>query len=189
MDTPCGTCELRLALAGRHNARNALAATAAALACGASLDMVSAGLESVRPLPGRLQTRAGRAGAAVIDDTYNANPSSLVAGLEVLCELPGRHWLALGDMAELGADATEYHARAGRQARRAGVQRLFATGPLSASAVQAFGAGASHFDDTAALADAVLAELEAGVTVLVKGSRSMQMERVVEALTRAGDPQ
>ena len=180
---PDGTVSIELQLVGRHNVCNALAAAAAALACGATLADVQAGLQSVQPVPGRLQPVSTSAGAVLINDTYNANPASLAAATEVLAACPGEHWLVLGEMAELGTTAAELHAQAGRDARCHGVQRLFACGEMAAHAVQAFGDGAEFFPTQAALIKRVAAELRAGVVVLVKGSRSQYMERVVAALT------
>lgn len=182
MATPAGALDIRLALPGRHNALNALAAAAAALAAGASLDSIGAGLEDFRPVAGRLQWRTARNGARLLDDTYNANPDSLEAGLPVLTSAPGQHWLVLGDMGELGDGAVALHRRAGEMARAAGVERLFAIGDLAREAAAGFGDGARHFVDPQALVAALAAELDAGVTILVKGSRRMRMERVVEAL-------
>jgi UDP-N-acetylmuramoyl-tripeptide--D-alanyl-D-alanine ligase len=122
-------------------------------------------------------------GARLIDDSYNANPSSMRAGIDVLTQLPGRPWLVMGDMGELGDHAAGSHVEIGAYARERGVQRLFATGEMSKLAVEAFGAGASWHADTASLAHAVDAGLAADVTLLVKGSRSNRLERVVAHLT------
>lgn len=184
--TPAGSARARLHLLGRHNVRNALAATAAALAAGRPLGEIAAGLGRVRPVPGRLFPLAGRNGARVIDDSYNANPSSVQAAIEVLGALPGRRLLVLGDMAELGAEAAALHAQCGAAARAAGIDRLFTLGPLSAAAAGAFGAGACALDDRAALLEALEPLLQADATVLVKGSRSAGMEQVVQAIA-AGD--
>ena len=173
---------VRLALAGRHNVSNALAAAAAAHAAAVPLPTIVAGLERVQPVSGRLQLKAGRRGSWLIDDSYNANPSSMRAGIDVLCSLPGEHWLVLGEMAELGAHTAASHADTGDYARRAGISRLFAIGAATRHAVSAFGSRASWFDDAGRLADAIVASLEAGVTVLVKGSRINRLERVVEQL-------
>jgi len=171
-----------LQLYGRHNVVNALAATACAFALNIPLERIAAGLESMRAVKGRLQLKAGRHAARVLDDTYNANPASLGAALGVLESFPGRRWLVLGDMGELGPTAQELHARAGASARAAGVERLFALGPLSRFAVQAFGAGAGHFASSTDLVTELGPALAADVTVLVKGSRAMAMERVVAAI-------
>jgi UDP-N-acetylmuramoyl-tripeptide--D-alanyl-D-alanine ligase len=182
LSTPKGEAQVSLPLAGRHNVMNALAATAAALAVGAGIEDVRAGLEAMVPVSGRLELKPGRKGLRVIDDTYNANPASLEAGLDVLAACPGRAWLVLGDMGELGEDAGNLHRRVGEQAREQGVERLFALGELSREAVKAFGQGGAHFSFHETLAEAVLAEAETDVTVLVKGSRRMAMEHVVSAL-------
>jgi len=185
--TPDGEVAVRLGLAGRHNVLNALGAAAAAHAAGADLATIAAGLGRMRPVRGRLEVKAAANGACLIDDSYNANPSSLSAGLDVLGAAPGERWLVLGDMAELGAAAREAHLSAGREARAAGVTRLFAVGALTGDAVAEFGAGAEWFADGAALAARVAPLLRAGVTVLVKGSRLNRLERVVDAL-RATEP-
>ena len=182
LDTPAGEVAIELALPGAHNALNAGAAAAAAIAAGASLDAVRDGLAAVRPAKGRLESKRGPRGAEIIDDTYNANPASLQAGLQVLAAKPAPRWLVLGDMAELGVDGASLHAEAGRRARRHGVERLLAVGELGVEAARAFGGGATHFEDRAALVERLREELPDGATVLVKGSRSMAMERVVDAI-------
>ena len=182
LDTPVGEVEVDLRLPGAHNALNAGAAAAAAIAAGASLDAIREGLAAVRPAKGRLESKRGPRGAEIIDDTYNANPASLQAGLEVLSTKPASRWLVLGDMAELGPDGAALHAGAGHSARRHGVERLLVIGELSVEAARAFGDGATHFEDCAALVERLRNELPDGATVLVKGSRSMAMERVVEAI-------
>ena len=183
MRTPVGALDIRIAFSGKHNAANALAAAAAAVACGASLEDIAAGLQAAKPVAGRLETKRAANGAAIIDDTYNANPSSLEAGLAVLADCKSGRWLVLGDMAELGEQAADYHREAGEQARKLGVQRMFTTGELSRLATERFGDGATHYHSQQALIDALRAELPAQTTVLIKGSRSMAMERVVSALT------
>ena len=173
---------IELHLAGRHNVLNALCAAAAACAAGATLDEVRAGLATMRPVPGRLQFKTAPSGAWIVDDSYNANPSSMKAGIEVLAAVDARRWLVMGDMGELGDFASESHQDIGRFARNNRIDRLFATGKLAALAVEAFGSGGEWFADTEALARAVNAELTREVCVLVKGSRSNRLERVVEAL-------
>lgn len=189
--TPAGWAEVRLPIPGRHNIMNALAAAACAHALGVAPAAVAAGLAGFAGVAGRLKPRDGIAGARILDDTYNANPGSLAAGIEVLGRYPGRHWLCLGDMGELGPESWALHAAMGRQARVAGVERLFAVGELMRGAVAAFGDGAGHYGDAQALTAAVVAELAgcqaagpavAGITVLVKGSRAMRMEQVVAGL-------
>ncbi len=180
--TPAGNALVHLALPGRHNVMNALAAAAVTIALDLPLDLIKAGLERMQPVGGRLQIRAGSGGGRIIDDTYNANPASLAAGLRVLRGFEGRRWLALGDMAELGEAAAAYHRDVAQLAREAGVERIYATGTLSRTAVEAFGPEGRHFDSQAALIEALRADLAGAVTVLVKGSRSSRMERVVMAL-------
>jgi len=189
---PEGEAEVTLALPGRHNVRNALAAAALALGAGASFDAVVAGLEAARPVAGRLVRHVLGNGATLIDDSYNANPGSLNAAIDLLststqAEGQGDAWLVLGDMRELGADAQALHAEAGRRAKAAGVARMYALGELSAHAAQAFGEGARTFDSHAALADALQRDLaaptgNAAPTILVKGSRGSAMDRVVRQL-------
>lgn len=180
--TGAGRVPVTLHLFGRHNVVNALAAAACAHALGVTPDRIAAGLGAVRAVKGRLQVKAARNGARVIDDTYNANPASLDAALAVLADFPGRRWLVLGDMGELGGSAPDLHARAGRAARDAGVTKLFALGPLSRNALPGFGAGATHFDAPEPLLAELAPALAPDVTVLVKGSRAMAMERVVNAI-------
>ena len=179
---PQGTMPIELHLAGRHNVLNSLCAAAAACAAGATLDEVRAGLATMRPVPGRLQFKTAPSGAWIVDDSYNANPSSMKAGIEVLAAVDARRWLVMGDMGELGDFAVESHGEIGRFARNNRIDRLFATGKLSALAVEAFGAGGEWFENTEALSRAVNAELTREVCVLVKGSRSNRLERVVEVL-------
>jgi UDP-N-acetylmuramoyl-tripeptide--D-alanyl-D-alanine ligase len=181
---PGSKATVRLHLAGRHNVLNATGAAAAAHAAGAGMPAIVAGLERMRAVAGRLQLKAGARGAWVIDDSYNANPSSMRAGIDVLCSLPGEHWLVLGEMAELGEATGPAHADIGDYARRAGITRLFAIGEAARHAVASFGARAAWYGDAARLADEVAAGLDAGVTVLVKGSRVNRLERVVERLVQ-----
>src|SRR5580704_106482 len=182
LHSPLGEVQVTLALAGRHNVRNALAAAAAATSAGATLADVAAGLSSMRAVKGRLQLRRTRTGAWLIDDSYNANPSSARAGLEVLSELQGRRWLVLGDMAELGAVSEDSHREVGELARSLGVERLYSFGALAALAADTFGVGAERFRDAGELARALDAALSEDVRVLVKGSRVNRLERVVNAL-------
>ncbi|HXQ31712.1 MAG TPA: UDP-N-acetylmuramoyl-tripeptide--D-alanyl-D-alanine ligase [Steroidobacteraceae bacterium] len=180
--TPVGRARVRLALAGRHNVVNALGAAAAAHAAGVPLADIAAGLERMRAVKGRLQPHPALNGAQLIDDSYNANPSSLSAGLEVLAGVAGERWLVLGDMGELGTHSRDAHVSAGREARARGVARLFAVGSCTPEAVGAFGTGGEWFADSAALAERVSTLLAPGVTVLIKGSRMNHLERVVEML-------
>jgi UDP-N-acetylmuramoyl-tripeptide--D-alanyl-D-alanine ligase len=186
MVTPAGEISVQLALAGRHNVRNALAAAAMALGAGVSLDAIRAGLEEARAVSGRLVRHRLGNGALLIDDSYNANPGSLDAAIDTLAAAGGDGWLVLGDMRELGDDAKALHAMAGRRAKAAGIARLYALGELSAATVEAFGAGARHFDSHEALSDALRADLRGDVRILVKGSRGSAMDRVVAALLDGG---
>jgi len=164
-------------------ARNALAAAAAALAAGATIDAVARGLAAFRPVAGRLVAKRAASGALVIDDSYNANPDSVRAAIDVLARASGVRRLALGDMGEVGAEGPAFHREVGAYARERGIERLDATGPLARLAVEAFGEGARWHADVDALAEALAPEAREGVTILVKGSRFMRMERVVAALT------
>jgi UDP-N-acetylmuramoyl-tripeptide--D-alanyl-D-alanine ligase len=185
LSTPHGDAEVSLPLPGRHNIANALAASAIALALDVPLDTIVAGLENATAVEGRLKRIAMPMGWTLIDDSYNANPSSMHAAIDTLALAEGERWLVLGDMAELGADARALHAGVGRHAREQGIQKLFAVGPLNVAAVEAFGTGGTHFADKAALIDALRAQIHAGVTCLVKGSHSAGMEHVVAALKHA----
>jgi len=173
---------VHLALAGRHNVLNALGAAAAAHAAGIGLAAIVAGLERMHPVGGRLQLKAGPRGSWLIDDSYNANPSSVRAGIDVLCSLPGEHWLVLGEMAELGNQTEASHIGVGDYARRAGITRVFAMGDAARHAVAAYGTRAHWYADAASLAQAVAADIDTGVTVLIKGSRVNRLERVVDRL-------
>ncbi|OGS92059.1 MAG: UDP-N-acetylmuramoyl-tripeptide--D-alanyl-D-alanine ligase [Gallionellales bacterium GWA2_60_18] len=182
--TPSGNFGADLQVPGAHNARNALAATAAAIALNVPLEIIVAGLEKFGGVAGRLQRKAARHGAVLIDDTYNANPASMRAAIGVLAqsnaEKPGaKRVLVIGDMGELGDNAAALHTEIGSEVRRAGIEKLYALGALSANAVREFGSGARHFERLEDLQDALELELDADTTVLVKGSRFMKMERVV----------
>jgi UDP-N-acetylmuramoyl-tripeptide--D-alanyl-D-alanine ligase len=177
--TPEGAAGVKLQVPGAHNARNALAAAAAALALHIPLPVIVCGLEKFAGVAGRLQRRPARCGAVLIDDTYNANPASMRAALQVLAQAPGKRIFVMGDMGELGMGEERFHMEIGAVARRLGIQRLLALGDLSRAAVREFGAGAQHFDSVDDLCAVLEGELAAGTTVLVKGSRFMKMERVV----------
>ena len=183
---PQGKTQIELKLAGMHNVLNAVGAAAAACAAGATLDHVSAGLAGMRAVAGRLQFRLTRGGAWLIDDSYNANPSSMTAAIDVLASVSGRKWLVIGDMAELGAHADQSHQDIGTYARRHGIDCLFATGTLAALSVKAYGAGAHWYPDVESLGRALetrlAAESNADLRVLIKGSRMNRLERVVERL-------
>src|SRR6516165_8791614 len=186
LHTPAGATTIELALGGAHNIANALAAAAAAASAGATLAQIATGLAGMRAVSGRLQFKRATSGAWLIDDTYNANPSSMRAAIEVLGALEGRRWLALGDMAELGEFAPEAHLEVGEFARAAGIERLYATGELMQRAVESFGAGAQWFSSTATLTQALTRALETAgpqVRLLIKGSRFNRLEQVVDALT------
>jgi UDP-N-acetylmuramoyl-tripeptide--D-alanyl-D-alanine ligase len=183
---PLGERSIMLKAGGAHNIGNALAAAAAAGAAGASLDDIALGLADFRAVAGRLQLKAGARDSWIIDDSYNANPSSVRAGLEVLRNLSGPTWLVLGDMAELGASSEDNHAHIGEYARQCGVKRLFALGPLSSRAVETFGAGGEWFPDADSLVRRLQPMLSPGITVLIKGSRINRLERVVQALAGGG---
>lgn len=178
---------VELPLPGRHNVANALAAAAAGLAAGLDLHQVATGLAQVQAPSGRLAWKAGRRGSRILDDSYNANPTSLQAGLDLLAQCAAPRWLVLGDMAELGEQADALHLRAGYAARELGIERLYALGRHARAAAVGFGAGARHFDDIDALVLALCDEIETGASVLVKGSRSARMERVVAALAESAD--
>ena len=185
LSAPAGSAAIHLAVGGAHNVANALAAAAAAASAGAGLEHIAAGLAAVRAVPGRLQFKQGASGAWLIDDSYNANPSSVRAAIEVLSSLAGRKWLVLGDMAELGEFAEAAHSAIGEFARAHGVERLYATGSLAARAVDSFGAGAQWYSDAAALTAALtgaLGKTAPNVRLLIKGSRMNRLERVVDAL-------
>jgi UDP-N-acetylmuramoyl-tripeptide--D-alanyl-D-alanine ligase len=183
---PLGERAIMLKAGGAHNIGNALAAAAAASAAGASLEDIALGLADFRAVAGRLQLKAGTRGGWIIDDSYNANPSSVRAALEVLRSLTGPTWLVLGDMAELGEVSHDSHAHIGSYAHDCGIKRLFAMGPLSSRAVETFGPGGEWFADADSLTRRLQSELSPGVTVLIKGSRINRLERVVQALTGGG---
>ncbi len=175
---------IKLALQGQHNAMNALAASAAAVAVGLSLKEIKQGLESLQAVKGRLATLKGLQGMQVIDDTYNANPDSARVAIDVLAEKSkGKRILVLGDMGELGDNAKQLHAEIGQYAKNKGIEALYCLGDCSHQACQEFGDGGYSFDEIDPLLGQLKQEIGQSMTVLVKGSRSMRMERVVEALT------
>ena len=171
-----------LQLAGSHNVLNACAAAAVATGVGMAPEEIAAALESVGPVAGRLQALPGQCGATLYDDSYNASPLSVVAAAEFLVSLPGESWIVLGDMKELGAKEERLHAEVGEALQKAGIDRLFTTGDLCRFAAEAFGEKAEWYPSIEALTEDVLRSLAAPVNVLVKGSRAMRMERVVDAL-------
>ena len=181
--TPNGNATARLKAPGVHNVRNALAAAAAALALEVPGDVIAAGLERYSGIKGRLQRKRGENGAVLIDDTYNANPESVRAAIAVLAQARGRRILVFGDMGELGRDAPRLHAELGLSVKEAGIEELFTLGQLSSETAKSFGARARHHTRIEDLLQDLKNELGPDVTVLVKGSRFMQMERVVDAFT------
>ena len=148
-----------------------------------TLETVQKGLETVQAVPGRLNLIRTGAGWTVIDDTYNANPASLYSALQVVSEMQGTPWLVLGDMKELGAGSRKMHREVGEAARAMGVRRLFTIGEMAAETADAFGDGAEHFGSREELIAVLREALQPGVICLVKGSRSMGMESVVQAVT------
>ncbi|WDD96251.1 UDP-N-acetylmuramoyl-tripeptide--D-alanyl-D-alanine ligase [Burkholderia sp. FERM BP-3421] len=186
--TPAGALDVQLRALGEHNARNALAATAAALAADVPLDAIRCGLEAFEPVKGRLQVKRATvgalAGATVIDDTYNANPDSMRAAIDVLAAQSAPRVLVIGEMGEVGDDGPAFHREIGAYARERGIDALFALGAATLDACAGYGAAARHFDGLEPLVDALqAARFGPRATLLVKGSRFMRMERVVDALT------
>ena len=182
IDTPWGQAKCVLQMPGIHNVLNALAAAAACLSAGAPLEVVAAGLSGCGGVHGRLQRRMGPRGALLLDDTYNANPDSVRAGIDVLVRMPGRTILVFGDMGEVGETSAQAHAEVGVYAKEKGVDGLYTLGAMSENAANRFGLGARHFSSIETLVEALAPSLAASDTVLVKGSRFMRMERVVDAL-------
>ncbi|HEY8250727.1 MAG TPA: UDP-N-acetylmuramoyl-tripeptide--D-alanyl-D-alanine ligase [Burkholderiales bacterium] len=178
LEAPAGAADATLAIPGLHNVRNALAAAACAFAVGIEVKTIAQGLSAFRPYTGRLQVKKAASGATVIDDSYNANPDSVRAAIDVLASCPAPTALVLGDMGEVGEHGAEFHREVGTYARTQGVSQLLALGDATRHAVEAFGAGAQRFDTV----DELVSNLKSN-TVLVKGSRFMKMERVVAALT------
>jgi UDP-N-acetylmuramoyl-tripeptide--D-alanyl-D-alanine ligase len=183
IETPEGHIAAHLDVPGLHNVRNALAATAAATAAGASLQAVARGLMKFRAVSGRLQTKVAGNGVCVIDDTYNANPDSVIAAIDVLAYAGAPRILVLGDMGEVGGEGAAFHAEIGAHARAKGIEKLYTLGELAGESTRSFGSGAEHMEDIDSLIEQVRTAAQSGATVLVKGSRFMRMERVVRALT------
>jgi UDP-N-acetylmuramoyl-tripeptide--D-alanyl-D-alanine ligase len=195
LDTPAGRIETTLQVPGEHNQRNAAAAATLALALGISSTAIASGLAGYSGTKGRLQEHPCILGATLIDDTYNANPDSVLAAIQVLAARPGTRILVLGDMGELGPDAAQLHREVGEHAKAAGIDRLLCLGEMSLNSVQGFGSGAMHFERI----EELLAEIECAladglnegrtdtgpITLLVKGSRFMQMERVVKSFVES----
>ncbi len=189
LKTPEGTAPVHLHIAGRHNVKNALAATACALAAGVPLAAVVQGLVAFEPVKGRSRALVLQMGAqeiTLVDDTYNANPDSVRAAIDVLAELPAPRLLVLGDMGEVGNQGPEFHAEVGAYAAERGMDALFTLGDLCVHSAQAFGA-ARHFSDMDSLLLAATGSLGEFRSVVVKGSRFMKMERVVQALQSHSD--
>jgi UDP-N-acetylmuramyl pentapeptide synthase len=181
--TPAGEARVALAIPGLHNVRNALAAAACAHAAGIPMPAIGEGLTAFRPYTGRLQVKRARSGATLIDDTYNANPDSVRAAIDVLAGCPAPTALVLGDMGEVGAQGEEFHREVGAYACARKISGLDAIGTATRHAVAAFGKGARHFESV----DELVSSVE-GNSILVKGSRFMKMERIVAALTGAAAP-
>ncbi|HJV83554.1 UDP-N-acetylmuramoyl-tripeptide--D-alanyl-D-alanine ligase [Noviherbaspirillum sp.] len=179
--------QVKLSAAGVHNVRNALAATACALAIGVSQDAVVRGLEAFAPVNGRLQRKTAKSGALVIDDTYNANPDSVRAAIDVLSHAAAPRVLVLGDMGEVGDEGPQFHVEIGAYARDQGIEHLLTLGELARHASAAFGPAARHFDNIESINQAAESLVSAGTTALVKGSRFMKMERVVQHLVNQID--
>ena len=189
VSTPKGEFACSFSLMGEHNVMNALAATAVACAAELPLDLIKQGLEKAKPVAGRLQPLRGINGCLLINDTYNANPNSLEAGMDVLVAGTGRKILVMGDMGELGEDTVELHRRAGEQAGAKGVDLFLGIGGLTRNAVSAFPGQSQHFDDYDALVAYLKENLVASDSVLVKGSRSMHMETVVNGIAEQVEPE
>lgn len=174
---------LRLKLLGRHNISNALAATAAGIVAGLPVEQIRDALDTVNPVGGRSQQCRGINGSTIINDSYNANPTSFKAALEVLKDFDGKRWLVLGAFAELGEDSAKFHHDLGLEAKMAGIERLFTVGEDTRNTVDEFGRGAQYFDQHADLIEVVKQQIDHRTVVLIKGSRSQHMEVVVDALT------
>jgi len=173
---------IKLALAGEHNIKNALAASAACIALGVDVAQIKQGLEQLNSVKGRMQLQATKKGYRVVNDSYNANPASLQVALEAIHANATKFWVALGEFGELGAESSEIHKEMGLQIKRAGVTRLFATGKLTKHTVDSFGDGASYYAQQGELIAAIQKEIECDVVLLVKGSRSQKMDVVVNSL-------
>jgi UDP-N-acetylmuramoyl-tripeptide--D-alanyl-D-alanine ligase len=187
LTTPLGATAVMLQVPGHHNARNALAAAAACLAAGVPLAPIVRGLSNYGGIPGRLQQKPGCDGATIIDDSYNANPDSMRAAIDVLAALPGRRIFVMGDMGEVGDAAGQLHDEIGGHAKSQGIELLFALGEKSVAAARNFGAGGRHCKDVTTLVAALRPLMDKDTTVLVKGSRFMKMERVVAEILEKSD--
>ena len=182
LKTASDEISVNLPLAGNHNVLNALAATAATSALGISLAQIKQGLESMSPVKGRMQLLRGNLGSTIINDTYNANTSSLKAALDVLQKCDGEHWVILGAFGELGENTEKLHFEMGETLKNVGVKRLFAVGDLTKKTVAAFGENAQHFASQTELLAVLIPELTGNETILIKGSRSQRMENITAAL-------
>ena len=180
--TPAGNMHARLQVPGQHALYNALAATAVCTGLGISLESIQTGIESTKPVPGRLVRLKGMRGACVLDDTYNANPASLSVALDVQAQESGTRWLVLGDMGELGGESIALHKKAGIMAKKSGVTRLLGVGKLVIHAVETFGQGGEHFSEHPQVIEVLQHDLHGQVCVLVKGSRAMHLEKIVEGI-------
>lgn len=180
--------QINLPLLGSHNVMNALAAAAASYVAGASLQDIKTGLENLEPVKQRLVRRRGLQGIAIIDDSYNANPLAYRAAFEVLALSAGEKVLVMGQMNEMGEMSEQYHADVGQEAKKYGIKRLYGYGPLTQSAVKAFGANAEYFAEQEQLISALKKVLHPDMTILIKGSRGMKMENVVAALSEGVNP-
>lgn len=180
--TKQGTIPIKLQAPGKHNVSNALGAAAVAMALGLPLDNIAKGLANFTPVSGRLQFKRGTCGATLLDDTYNANPVSVKAALNVLANFPGEQIFVMGDMLELGPDTVELHREIGTEAKKLGIHKMFGIGSLTENATKAFGLQAKHFSDKKTLIEALHPLLNKTTTVLIKGSRGMRMEEIVKSL-------
>lgn len=187
ISTPAGNIAVNFKMLGAHNLMNALAATAACCAINVNLEAIKRGLEETQGVTGRLQLKTGINGSRIIDDTYNANPASLGVALKVLNEFSGQHLLALGDMGELGTTTEQLHIEAGEQARLLGVNKLYTIGQYARLAAKSFGTNSKVFNDKPSMISALECCMSDDVTLLVKGSRLMQMEVIVDALAENGE--
>ncbi|MFK5968764.1 MAG: UDP-N-acetylmuramoyl-tripeptide--D-alanyl-D-alanine ligase [Candidatus Marithrix sp.] len=182
LQTPIGNIAINLPLPGKHNIMNALAAAACALTCNCSLQTIQQGLQTMQSVAGRLQIIQGKQGITLLNDTYNANPASLKVALQVLQNTSAPHWLAFGDMGELGENSIKFHQQAGQLAKEFGVEKLWTIGNISHHATSSFGEGSYHFTDHTDLIRTISEQLPSSATLLIKGSRAMHMERIVQAL-------
>jgi len=182
LHTPQGNCQIHLGLLGEHNVMNALAATAAALHAHIKLETIKSALESLHPVDKRLVNMRGKNGARILDDSYNANPHSLISAIKVLNHFPGKKILILGQMGELGLEEKKYHAKLGKQARELGIDQIYSVGELTKETIRSFGEGGFYFDDKQQLITAVNEILNDSTNILIKGSNSNRLWEITEAL-------